>query len=529
MPHIFERENDRREILLEVFENNPSLKKYITDLSDKDRQKFIFDVLNFISQKKKSLFGITETEESTDEEILFLFKEYNSVLSSQNAIDFDDVISLAYKILIERPAVAELYRKMYRYICIDEAQDLNFAQYELIKILCGKDHNNILMVGDPNQAIYGFNGSSKTFMTENFVKDFSAKTIPLSENYRSSISVLKAAQKLIPNSVDVSNAVIEGEFAVTECQNEQAEAQFIASKIKDFLYSQMHIDIEGEITADRIAVLARNKYVFKSLEDELKKKEIAYTYKKTNDLSEAESNLIKIYDLGIRVIVNPLDKLHFIQLCQLLAITEMPTIEFSSGIDKLKKLSESIKSIEKQNDYTILIEAWKLIELNVNNFLKALENIENYINSSPTYSDDLTKKLLVIQDVEELRALWKKYSLQSSADSKTLSNFRNQIALGISLNVRKKDSGITLGTVHSVKGLEFDIVFVMGMNEGTFPDYRAVKEGGASLNEEKNNAFVALTRSKRLLYITYPKQKFMPWDKENPVNQKASRYIQQLI
>ncbi|OMP75749.1 ATP-dependent helicase [[Flexibacter] sp. ATCC 35208] len=527
MPHIFERENDRREILLEVFENNLSLKKYVTGASDKDRQKFIFDVLNYISQQKKNLCGLVQTNEAADEETMLLFHEYNAVLSSQNAIDFDDVICLAYKILVERPAVADLYRKMFRYVCIDEAQDLNFAQYELIKALCGKQHNNILMVGDPNQAIYGFNGSSKTFMTENFVIDFNAPIIQLAENFRSSISVLTAAQKLIPNSVDISNAVINGEFSISECQNEQSEAEFITNKIKFFLDSKKHNDIEGDITAERIAVLGRNKYVFKSLEKELGKERIPFVYKKTNDLSEPVSDLLKMYDLGIRILVNSLDKLHFIQLCKLLELEKIPLLDTNVGIDKLYKLSDFIISSDIKNEYTILFESWKVVNSGINNFIKGLELIEAYVNTSPHYSNDLIKKGFVIQDIEELKALWKAYSLQTTAENKTLSNFRNQIALGISLN-NNKNTGVILGTVHSVKGLEFDIVFLMGMNEGTFPDYRAVKEGGASLNEEKNNAFVALTRSKRLLYVTYPKQKFMPWDKETPVNQAPSRFLRNL-
>ncbi len=524
MPHIFERENDRLEVLIEVFNNNPILKQYLNQQDDENKKKkYLYDVLGYVSQKKKDLCGIVTQRNDEDEELSLVFNEYNAVLASQNAIDFDDVICLAYKIFAERPKVAELYRKMFRYICIDEAQDLNFAQYELIKILCGEDNKNVLMVGDPNQAIYGFNGSNKAYMIEHFLSDFAARKIILLENYRSSKKVLEAANKLIPDSSDASVAAIEGEFEIVACNNEFEEASWIAEKIKAFLKNGIHPDIEGEITPDNIAILARNKYVFQEVEKKLKEENIGYFFKKTNDTSEYESDLIKAFDLGIRVLVNPVDKLHFQQLCSLLNAS-LPDISVTKGLQKLKNLLSQLFNNENEEDLKALIKSWEMIDGNINTFPKALALIEEYINTSNYYLTNLEVTSLVTQDINQFKETWKQYSMDSSTDTKSLAGFRNQIALGIPVSKNIRNIGVTLGTIHSVKGLEFEIVFLMGMNEGTFPDYRAVKSSSA-LNEEKNNAFVAITRSKRLLYVSYPRQKFMPWDKNTPVVQKPSRFI----
>jgi len=184
MPHIFESEEVRKKIVEELFESNIKLKVYLEEKkSEKEKMDLINRGLNFISQKKRELIlPGNEVFHTLHEAQQVLYKEYNDLLSSQDAMDFDDVLILAYRIFIERPEVANLYTRLYKYVCIDEAQDLNFAQYEIIKTMCLGRHNNILMVGDPNQAIYGFNGADKKFMQENFISDFNARVKELKEN-----------------------------------------------------------------------------------------------------------------------------------------------------------------------------------------------------------------------------------------------------------------------------------------------------------------------------------------------------------
>jgi len=122
---------------------------------------------------------------------------------------------------------------------------------------------------------------------------------------------------------------------------------------------------------------------------------------------------------------------------------------------------------------------------------------------------------------------WLKYAHDATMDRRSLGHFRNQMVMGLA-TAQTKDSGMPLATVHGVKGLEFDIVFIMGMVEGTFPDYRAVRRGGEALEEEKTEAFVAMTRAKRFLFMTWPQTKFMPWDKSRRVSQRMSRFLSSL-
>jgi DNA helicase-2/ATP-dependent DNA helicase PcrA len=174
---------------------------------------------------------------------------------------------------------------------------------------------------------------------------------------------------------------------------------------------------------------------------------------------------------------------------------------------------------------TLLLESWKRLHTDVNQFSNVLKELEVAVNEWETCQEGQSEaKLLTFSDLGFLRSVWSSYTRRTVKDVRTLAQFRNQMATGeIVPNVAGK--GLTLATVHAVKGLEYDVVFIMGWVEGGFPDYRAVKAGGATLAEEKNDAFVAVTRSKRLLYLTWPQFKFMPWDRDHRATQRRSRFL----
>ena len=529
MPHIFETEDVRKKIVEELFESNIKLKVYLEEKkSEREKRDLINRGLSFISQKKRELIlPGNEAFHSLHEAQQVLYKEYNDLLKSQDAMDFDDVLILAYRIFIERPKVAELYSRLYKYVCIDEAQDLNFAQYEIIKTMCLGRHDNILMVGDPNQAIYGFNGADKKFMLKHFKRDFNAAIDELRENYRSSLEVIKAANCLIPGSINEENVKIQGDFALKAFETEETEAKGVVGKIKRLLEEKTIEGIEGDISLKQIAVLARNKYVFKSLEKELEKNCIDYFYKKVYKPSECESDFVKLFDLGTRILTNPLDRIHFSQIRELLQLRDQPVEKVNDGLIKLTSLKYKIADKELKQQYNVLIEAWSILSKEENQYTKALEKLEIFAQGISNV-EDISQKALILEDIKELKELWRKFLTQAPTDNRTLQSFKTHVALGIT-SITKKQTGLTLGTIHSVKGLEYDIVFLIGMTDGTFPDYRAVKKGGKAIDEEKNNVFVAITRSKRLLYITYPKTKFMPWDNETPFPQKPSRLLKNFI
>jgi len=528
-PVIMERESDRLALVEEVLRNNPALKRYHEQhQGEREKRQYLYNLIAFISRRKRDLLGAIRQEDDADisDEAEMVYRDYNERLAGQRAIDFDDILLLAYRILTERPQVARFYNRTYKFICVDEAQDLNEAQYALIRVLAA-DNGNVLMVGDPNQAIYGFNGSDRRFMMESFPRDFHVTIHKLKENYRSTKAVILAANALFPKSMDESRAPLSGLCEVHRLETENEEAAWIVDKIEELLARRRHPEIDDDISLSCVAVLARNRYVFIPLEKRLEAKGIPYYLKRTGSVWEMESDIGRVFDLGLRIIVNPMDRLHRGQLCELLDIACSHDEDLPSGPQQLRRIIERIED-NRREVLDILLNAWTTLSDDVNHFPQAVACINDFFSQSAGSSADAAAEYaLAMQDMEYLSETWRRYAHDNAMDRRSLGHLRNQMAMGLS-TPQEKQNGLALGTVHSVKGLEFDIVFIMGMVEGTFPDYRAVRAGGKALEEEKNEAFVAMTRAKRFLFMTWPQTKFMPWDQSNRVNQRMSRFLTSL-
>lgn len=530
-PQIFEKNEDRLSILIQVFEKhgNEDLRKFYANKTPQEQEKFIYNALTYISLKKKNLKGVEKFDvndkDIDNRNIQKMYREYNDLLREQNAMDFDDVIINAYKIFAERPSVARIYRNLYKYISIDEAQDLNFAQYELIKLLCNGEHKNVLMVGDSNQSLYHFNGSDKKFMEDDFVKDFRAKKDTLLVNYRSSKAIIELANKIKKNSMSGYRSDINGEFAIIPCENEEQEAKCVVDKIKELLNRGVYQegDFEEEILEKDIVVLARSRFLFKYIEVELEGKNIPYFQKKNGDALMLDSSFIQVFDLGLRVLINPYDKLHFIEITKSLNIDFNEKFEQDTdGFHKLKCLQKYV-SKEWLSYYEVLMQSWEILNQKDRfKFRDALGMLKEYANKL----EDLERES-ILYDIVQYEEFWNIYVMTTNAELKSLQHFKTQIALGL-ISPKLDENGITLSTIHLAKGLEFKVVFVIGMTEGAFPDYRAIKTAGQTLEEEKNAFYVAVTRAERILFITYPKTRFMPWDKETPKKQSFSSLLREI-
>jgi len=439
-------------------------------------------------------------------EYQFLFETYQDILKSNNAIDFDDIIRLVYELFTNNEPIANLYRKAYSYVCIDECQDLNKLQYFLLKALCGTKIKNVMMVGDPNQSIYGFNGSASSFMQEDFVNDFHARKIKLYENYRSSKSIIEASNILMDLKVEAINYVIDGIFEIKATDSELEEANYVIDKIKELINLESHEDIEGEITFEKISILARNKFVFKYIEEQLVKEGIPYYFKSGNAGIKFSSREMKIFDLFFRIKINPLDKLHLNRLEKLLGISNIYDID---NLENSKfPISRQISQII--NDSTIDNLHLKINELN--NLFRVSDIEDN-------------EKKLALDELEEFSNQFIRYKKQNLKP--TLEGFKSAIALGLTKNNNNNNNGVCLSTVHTMKGQESEIVFLIGMDDGTFPDFRAINKGKEELQQEKNNTYVAFTRAKRFLYVTYPKNRLMPWGDYK--SRSISRFLKPLI
>jgi DNA helicase-2/ATP-dependent DNA helicase PcrA len=325
-------------------------------------------------------------------------------------------------------------------------------------------------------------------MDKQFVHDFHPKVFELTENYRSSKLVLSAAKKIIPEAKYIEGTVKEGIFEIHSLEDEDRDAQWVIEKIKELRELRTHDDIEGEITFEKIAILARNKYVFKALETQLQHHNKAleaqlqhhklhFYYKMTPGAVKFESHLMKIFDLALRVKLNPQDNLHRQRLSE----------QTSVKIDGEVKLVQLVSELQEDG----------------NNLKQGLISFRDKLNI-----EDENEKNMIFNDINELLNHWHNYAKKT--DNKSLHQFKNSMALG-QTHPLTQHSGITLSTVHTMKGQEFDIVFLIGMDDETFPDYRAARNGGIEMTQERNNLYVAFTRAKRFLYVTWPRKKNMPW------------------
>lgn len=504
---LFESEDDRKTVLKDAFLENQQLKDFL--VRQQDKNQIMQRILQLITEQKKRF--ILPENCSINDPFPLIYSEYNRKLIDQNAMDFDDILFFAYRILTENPSVVRVYNSLYRYICIDEAQDLNFAQYQVIKALCGDSFNNVMMVGDANQSIYGFNGSDSDFMTKSFVADFSPVVYKLNDNYRSAKRIVEFANRL-EHYDSITNYVYDGELLAKKLTDESAEAKFVADKIEELIQNG-HPDVEGQLSVNRIAVIARNKYVFSHLEKELSNRNIPFSFKKNSMGIDNESDYMKVFGLAIRILINKKDYIHLTQLEK--------AVGFSDNITDNKNGITILREVLTKTDYESMIPALEALSREVLNFSTALNCLDNILSS---FDDD--ERYLISMDIQQWRNHWSKYCMLVPRENRTLTSFRNQISLGKTRET-EDNNGIALLTAHMSKGLQFDVVFIIGLSEGTFPDYRAIKADGSQLSQEMNNMYVAVTRAKRLCYMTYPAKKRMPWG--DIKYQSPSRYIKDIV
>jgi len=525
-PQIFDRK-DCLDILRQAFDSEPRLQQYLQKNSN--NKYFLKDILDNISLEKKNLRSPCDDTallmDNEKQNLAYLYEKYNEILLNQNALDFDDILVFTYQIFNEFPRITAFYRRLYRYICIDEAQDLNFAQYHVIKSLCGQEMKNLMLVGDPKQAIYGFNGASSDFMTKHFIQDFDVpkeNQFELTENYRSSKRIIATANLLQPSSMKETDQAKSGDIQALSFPNEDAEADWVLNRLQ-MLKQEGHPDVEGAISWENCAVLGRTRYVMLKLEEKLKQLDIPYYYKRTQDYIESESEFIRCFELGMRLLMNPQNRLHFQKLLKLLHLEdfggEIDRQNWQNGFDLLTWINSHIKT-DFAPHFERLLTAWQSLTGDQIKFREVGEDLEKY--SQKTYVDE--ERALVDNDIRLWLEHWRSYVKQTDSERRCLPDFLTQVSLGATHQLQ--NHGLALLTVHTAKGLEFEVVCIMGMCEGVFPDYRAVKKGGIFMREEDNNIYVALTRSKRIAYFTSPLQKLMPWGAIK--RQQASRYLKKM-
>lgn len=481
-------------------------------------------IRNRISGAKNELMTPDDYEKyaSSDFEqlVVSVYRQYQTKLLVTNSLDFDDLLMLPIKLFKENPEVLKEYQERFRYILIDEYQDTNEAQYNLVKMISAK-YKNICVVGDNDQSIYSFRGSNYRNIL-NFENDYeNPKVIILEENYRSTKNILNAANCVIKNNKQRkeknlwTDNIVGEKIKYYRAIDEKDEAYYVVKEIKKL--------IEQGSKKDDITILYRTNAQSRNIEDELLRETIPY--KVVGSLNFYNRKEIKDLTAYLKLIYNQYDDI------SLTRIINVPKRGIGSKtIDKLvEKATDEKKSIYE------VIESGK--ELNFKKQIETLKQIAE--NSSLTELVDNVLELtglkaslvaensieadVRLENLEEFKSITKTFEERNGLVS--LEDFLMEISLVTDVTEQKQTSDlVTLMTVHSAKGLEFDNVFIIGLEEGIFPHSNSF-ESQDSLEEERRLCYVAITRAKKRLWLINAKRRMLyGLDNCNP----PSRFVNEI-
>lgn len=463
-----------------------------------------------------------------------IYALYQDRLKRNSALDFDDLIYKTVELFKEDSEVLDYYRSRFKYIMVDEYQDTSKAQYELIKLLA-RQHQNICVVGDDDQSIYGWRGADIRNILE-FEKDYDdVHVVKLEQNYRSTQIILDAANTVISNNIERKRKKLwsdkkDGELIKIQlAENEMDEADFVS----DMIYK---ICREQNRTYKDFAVLYRANAQARSVEDALNRSQIPYNiYGGTKFYERKEIKDLVAY---LRVIQNPQDDI------SLKRIINVP--RRGIGLRTIEKV-EDRASLKQESLYSVLID----IETNSDISTKARNSISGFVDTIGTlrtikevypvskliekvlettgYLDELSKDNSDesqdrIDNLKEFISI--AIEFEQNSEDQDLEIFLTNIALTSETSDDEVDDKVSLMTIHTSKGLEFPVVFLVGLEEGLFPIARAVRSmNDADIEEERRLCYVGITRAKEVLYITLTKKRTL-YGKTNP--SIASRFMEEL-
>lgn len=515
---------DRNFVIMDSDDSLTVVKKIIKDLGYDSkiynpkaiRNKISSCKNEMISAKAYERFAVSDYEQVVHK----VYEKYEQKLRQNNSVDFDDLLLLPIQLFRENPDTLKKYQDLYQYILIDEYQDTNQAQYILTKMISEKNRR-ITCVGDDSQSIYSFRGANYKNIL-NFEKDYpDAKIILLEQNYRSTSTILDAANQVIKNNTQRKDKKLWTDRGVGEkikyyrAYNERDEAQYVIRKIKEL--------INKGVEYKDIAILYRTNAQSRVVEEEMLKENLPYrvigsfyfySRKEIKDLIaylrlihnfKDNISLLRVINtpkrgIGLKTIENLTTKADLEGISIYEAINSGKELEFKKTIEKLKEISKDLTLTE-------LIDK----VLDASGLKKELE------------SEQTLEAEVRLENLEEFKSITKSFEEKEGLIS--LEDFLLEISLISDVEEYKDDPNrISLMTVHSVKGLEFDHVFVIGMEEGLFPHMNSLMENIA-LEEERRLCYVAITRAKDDLHLVNARRRTL-FGKEqvNPV----SRFISEI-
>ncbi|MBE6183809.1 DNA helicase PcrA [Heyndrickxia ginsengihumi] len=464
-----------------------------------------------------------------------IYEAYQKRLLKNQALDFDDLIMMTIQLFKRVPEVLEFYQRKFQYIHVDEYQDTNKAQYMLVKMLAQR-FQNICVVGDNDQSIYRWRGADITNILS-FEKDYPrAKVIMLEQNYRSTKKILQAANKVIENNVNRKPKNLwtenpDGQNIIYyRADSEQAEGQFVAGKIKELTAS-------GKRKLSDFAVLYRTNAQSRVIEEVFMKSNIEYNI--VGGIRFYDRKEIKDILAYLRLIANPDDDISLqriinvpkrgigsTSLDKIARYAQEQDISMFNAIQEADFIGVSPKISKAAREFYDLIRNFTQMQ----DYLSVTELVEELLEKSQYREMLKMEKSLEsqsrLENIEEFLSVTKDF--EKSNDDKSLIAFLTDLALVADIDRLDEDDtpkdAVVLMTLHSAKGLEFPIVFLIGMEEGVFPHSRSLMEE-AEMEEERRLAYVGITRAEEELYITNAAMRTLYGRTNmNPV----SRFIQEI-
>ena len=505
-------------IIFDASDQKSLIKQCLKELNIDDKIFTDRGVLSEISNAKNEMltpvqYAVKANGEYRKETIAKVYSLYQSKLKQNNSIDFDDIINYTIQILTENPDILEYYSEKFRYVLVDEYQDTNKAQFTLITLLSAK-HGNITVVGDNDQGIYSFRGADISNIL-NFEKDFpGTKIIKLEQNYRSTKPILDAANAVIKHNPKKYEKNLwtenkEGNMPKLHvAKNEYDEASYIVEQIE-------HLRREEYFKYSDFTILYRTNAQSRAIEDILRRENIAYRiiggqkFYERKEIKDTISYLRLIQNpadnLSLQRIINEpkrgigktsLEKIEEIANTNGISMYEVIKKAETFGLNKVflnsREFVNIIEEMHAKKDDMLISELIKET-LNKTGYTKALE-LENTAQAEAR-----------IENIEEFLTVAMEFEKEMSENS--LAEFLESITLTSDVDgMDENEDSVTLMTLHSAKGLEFPVVFLVGMEEGLFPSYRSIGEE-KELQEERRLAYVGITRAKQYLYLTCAKQR----------------------
>ena len=505
-------------LIFDTSDQKTVVKECLKALNIDDKTFSDRSVLSEISNAKNEMltpkaYQAKYSGEFRKEKIGQVYELYQKRLRENNAIDFDDIINYTIDILSENPDVLQYYTEKFKYVLVDEYQDTNKAQFTLVTILASR-YGNITVVGDNDQGIYSFRGADISNIL-NFEKDFpGTKIIKLEQNYRCTGNILKAANAVIKHNENKYEKKLwtENEEGSLPClyqaEDEYDEANYVVRQIE-------HLKTEEYLKPKDFVILYRMNAQSRAIEDILRRENIPY--KIVGGLKFYERKEIKDTIAYLRLIHNTSDNLSLKRI-----INEPKRGIGKTSLDKIQEISdrtgtsmyEIIKHAEEfdlnrvkanAEEFINLIEELRLKkqELSISELLKEVLNKSGYTRALEL--ENTVEAETRMQNLEEFLTVAIEFE-EESADN-TLPEFLESITLSSDVDeMQDEDNTVTLMTLHSAKGLEFPVVFLVGMEEGIFPGYKSIGEP-KELEEERRLFYVGITRAKQFLHLTCAKHR----------------------